>query len=122
MSGGGGGRNRRLEELQTQVLEDEIRRAEELEADLEARRRLRQLGGGRRQLRFFGTRPIPTTPDRRLEPTTPVAQPTTLTSAQREIAAGNERAQGGGRGRGGGLSGGEGVGPGDTGGAEPDDR
>lgn len=93
MGGGGGGRNRRLEELQAETLEDEIRRRDELEADLEARRRLRQLGGRRGQLRFFGPRPIQSTPNRRIAATTRVV-PTGPTSAQREVAAGNERGRG----------------------------
>lgn len=115
--GGGGGRSKRLEALQEQTLEDEIARRQELEADLETRRRLRKLGGRRGQLRFFGPRRLRSTEDRRsapLTPSRPAAAPAPRGGGQRDRGGGGAGGEGGGEGGdagpgGGGESGGVGC-------------
>ena len=115
MGGGGGGRNRRLEELQEQTLEDEIQRREDLEADLETRRRLRSLGGRRGQLRFFGPGRIRSTDERLEEPTVSVAPaPTPNGGGTRPVRGRGTRPD-----RGGGGLGGEGPEGGPAGGGGP---
>lgn len=115
MSGGGSGRNKRLEQLQEETLEEELKRSAELEEDLEVRRRLRRLGGRRGQLQFFSSRRFETgEPERRA---TPARRRTPGAPAPRPDRGG---ADAGGRGgQGGAAGGGEGGGSGGPdGGAE----
>lgn len=99
MSGGGGNRNQRLEELQEQTLEDEIKQREQLEADLEARKRLRRLGGRRGQLRFLGPQQrAQERGQRSFTPAAPPPRPIRSRSSRRgETPSQRRAAEGGGR-------------------------
>lgn len=114
MGGGGGRRNRRLEDLQAQALADEQRERQRLEDELEQRRLLRLAGGRSRQLRFLGPGPIargrPAVAPTSL--TSPAAERVAISPTRSTIVAGRGGRGSGDAGSAGGRIGGSGVGPG----------
>lgn len=111
--GGGGGRNKRLEALQTEVLEQELADRDKLDEEDEARKRLRLAGGFRQQLRFRGPGRV-TTVNRSPRPKTTAPRAATVVVPRPTTDRGGVGAGGRG-GQGGAAGGGSGAGAGGTG-------